>query len=523
MNRCLLACGWLGLCFAPLAAPGQPERPNVVLIMADDMGFSDIGCYGSEIPTPELDRLALEGLRFSQFYNTGRCCPTRASLLTGLYPHQTGLGHMTKDHGLPAYRGYLNERCVTIAEALEPAGYRSYMVGKWHVGSERGHWPTDRGFDRFYGSNTSTGHYFGLNEDQHDRRLLLDDREVEPGEDWYATDAYTGHALRFIDEHDAEAGPFFLYVAYTAPHWPLHAKAEDIARHRGRYDEGWDALRRARFERLRELGLLGEEARLSPRDPEVPAWEEAPDREVLVQLMEVYAAMIDCMDRNIGRLIDKLESRGMAENTLVLFLSDNGGCAEGGLDGFRGGEKGATIGSPQSYDSCGIGWSNASNTPFRLHKKWVHEGGIATPLIAWWPQGIARAGEVERQPRHVIDVMATVLDLAGARYPERREGREITPLEGKSLRALFEGEPGAGHEALFFEHEGNRAVREGDWKLVADGIDGGWELYDLAKDRCELEDLAGEEPERVETMAARWEAWAKRTGVVPFPEARSWR
>ena len=488
-----------------------PARPNVVVIMADDLGFSDIGCYGSEIATPHLDRLAADGLRFTQFYNAGRCCPTRAALLTGLYSHQAGVGHMVQDRGLPGYQGYLNDRCVTVAEALRPAGYATFLAGKWHVGEDRPHWPCDRGFDRSYALVSGGTNYFRLDPG---RKLARDDQLIEPDDGWYVTDAISDHAATFIAEHDPQQGPFFLYVAYTAPHWPLHALPEDIARYRERYREGWDALRRERRQQMIELGLIDAQWPLAPRDRAAPAWEELSpaDQDAYALKMAVYAAQIDRMDQGIGRIVDQLRQRGVEEETLIMFLADNGGCAE---DIDRG-APGVPPGEADSFLSYGLPWANASNTPFRRFKHFVHEGGIASPLIVRWP-GVVPPGAIAHEPAHVIDVMATCLDVSGAEYPTIRNGQPIPPLEGKSLRPNFAEGPRVGHDAIYWEHEGNRAVRQGDWKLVS-RFPGDWELYDLRTDRTELNDLAEQHPEKVAELKALYEAWAARCGVLPWDQ-----
>ena len=499
------------------AAQGSPgRRPNIILILADDMGFSDLGCYGGEIQTPNLDGLAKRGLRFTQFYNTARCCPARASLLTGLYPHQAGVGHMVENKGVPAYQGYLNERCTTLAEVLRPAGYTTLMTGKWHVGEKRPHWPSDRGFEHYYGLISGASNYWRLDPGQ---QMARDNEPTQPeGERFYMTDAFTDNALRFLDAYGRDpSNPFFLYMAYTAPHWPLHAWPEDIAKYTGRYMSGWDALREDRRRRQIEMGLVDKRWPLTPRDSKAPAWNEVKDQEARDLKMAVYAAQIDNMDQNIGRILRKLQDLGIDENTLILFLSDNGGCAEE----VNRGKPGVPPGPADSFLSYGLPWANASNTPFRLYKHWVHEGGIATPLIAHWPAGLKRQGEFERQPGHLIDIMATCCDVAGARYPTEVEGRSITPLEGRSLVPAFEGKP-IQRDALYWEHEGNRAVRVGKWKLVS-RHPGGWELYDLDADRTELNNLAAKEPERIREMTALWDAWAKRCGVVmpdEFPKKK---
>ncbi|MFN4258282.1 MAG: arylsulfatase [Gemmataceae bacterium] len=498
---------WSGGWSPALAA----ERPNIIVIMADDMGFSDLGCYGAEIQTPHLDRLAAGGLRFTQFYNTARCCPTRAALLTGLYQHQAGIGHMVGNYGIPAYQGYLNDRCVTIAEVLKPAGYRTLMAGKWHVGENRPHWPTDRGFDRYFGLISGASNYFRLDAD---RKMALDDQPyTPPDDDFYMTNAFTDYALKFLAETRQQNQPFFLYVSYTAPHWPLHALPEDIAKYRGKYKEGWDVLRQQRHQRMVKMGLVDAKWPLTPRDPQAPAWDKVKDAEMRDLKMAVYAAQIDNMDQNIGRIQAKLKELNIENNTLILFLADNGGCAEE----INRGKPGVPPGPADSFLSYGLPWANASNTPFRLYKHWVHEGGIATPLIAYWPEVITKGGGLTHQPGHVIDIMATCLDVTGAEYPKTFKDKPITPLEGKSLLPILQGKQRAGHEAIFWEHEGNRAVRQGKWKLVARHRQP-WELYDLNADRTEMNNLAAKHPEKVQEMASLYDQWAQRAGVVPFDQ-----
>jgi len=492
---------------ARAAAPAK--RPNIVIIMADDMGFSDLGCFGSEIRTPNLDRMAQRGIRFTQFYNTARCCPTRAALLTGLYQHQAGVGHMVSDRGYPAYQGYLNNRCVTIAEALRPAGYRTLMAGKWHVGEDRPHWPTDRGFEKYFGLISGGSNYFRLDKG---RKMAMDDKPYEPAPDsFYMTDAFTDHAIRFVDDYGRGDKPFFLYLAYTAPHWPLHALPGDIEKYRGKYMQGWDKLRLERHRRMIDMGLVDKRWPLTPRDSQAPAWEDFQDKKDADLRMAVYAAQIDRMDQNIGRLMAKIREIGAEDNTLVFFLSDNGGCAEI----IDRGTPGVPAGPADSFLSYGLPWANASNTPFRLYKHWVHEGGIATPLIACWPASINKPGSITSQPGHLVDFMATCLDVAGAEYPKTHNGNPITPLEGQSLLPILRGGQRRGHEAIYWEHEGNRAVRQGNWKLVS-RHPGNWELYDLAADRTEMNNLAAKNPAKVKELTGLYEVWAQRAGVVPW-------
>ncbi|TDD72594.1 arylsulfatase [Jiangella aurantiaca] len=522
---------------------GAVERPpNVVLILADDLGFSDLGCYGSEIRTPNLDRLARSGVRFTQMYNAARCCPSRASLLTGLYAHQAGVGHMTDDLGAPSYRGYLNRSCVTIAEALRARGYTTLMSGKWHVGGgydilNPDRWrpgdathptPRQRGFDRFYGIVAGAGSYF------YPRTLMRDDEFVPlEDSDFYLTDAISDHAVQMLEEAASDK-PFFLHVTYTAPHWPLHASDEDIAGYEGTYRKGWDAIRAARHEELKGLGLIDPAWDISPRDASSPPWDDAPDQDWEDLRMATYAAQVECMDRGIGRILTSLRRLGVEENTLVMFASDNGGCAEflaedtgtgerfrydtDPLDGRRmrvGNIAGLRPGPADTFMSYGRSWANVSNSPFRSFKRWVHEGGISTPFIASWP-GRVDVPAITHEPAHFVDVFATCLDAAGARYPAENDGHAVTPLEGESFLPLLAGGEWSRQQPIFFEHEGNRAVRIGPWKLVSE-FGGGWELYDMIDDRTELHDVSGRCVPRVEAMAARYGQWAERCGV------RAWR
>jgi arylsulfatase len=514
LSSLLLACA-AGL--LPLAgATGAATKPNIIVILADDMGFSDIGCYGSEIPTPNIDRLAAGGLRFTQFYNTGRCCPTRASLLTGLYPHQTGVGHMVNDQGLPGYRGHLNESCVTLAEVLQGAGYFTAMTGKWHVGQAAGVVPWKRGFERnltapaggFYQPGSARAQLF-LNGEQ----IANDDARLP--KNWYSTDLWTDFGLKFIDEARAARKPFFLYLAHNAPHFPLQAPAEDIAKFRGRYKQGWDKLRAERYARQKQLGLIDPAWAISPRANTVQAWDalSAAEQDRFDHLMAVYAACVSHLDQSVGRLVEGLRQRDALENTVILFLSDNGGNAESGPDG-------RSEGVPTEATSnwfCGESWANLENTPFRRYKHFNHEGGVATPLIVHWPAGIKAKGEFRTQPGHLVDIMATAVDLGGATYPTTFHGRPILPMEGRSLAPAFANQA-IQRDALYWEHEGNAAVRVGDWKLVRFGRNGAWELYDLKKDRTELHDLASSQPAKARELAQKWDAWADRAHVKPYPD-----
>ena len=535
-------------CSTSSQTEGAAKRPNIIVTMADDMGFSDIGCYGGEINTPVLDSLAANGLRFRSFYNYARCCPTRASLVTGLYPHQAGVGHMMSEfrkdgEPIPSYMGNLNKSCVTFAEVLKSAGYTTLMSGKWHVtpaeGSggkvDRSNWPMQRGFDKFFGTIHGAGSFY-------DPASLTRGNEPEdPGPDFYYTTAIGDNASQFIGEalDENPDAPFFLYMPFTSPHWPLHAPEEAIAKYKGRYDMGWDALREERLQRMREMGVLDKTAGMSDRDPSQVPWEEAPDKEWQARRMEVYAAQIELMDEAIGQVVDTLQERGELDNTLILFLADNGGCAEEARETWKAlhiptetyaGEPVAVGNNPEimpgaeeDYQSYGIPWANVSNTPFRYYKHYVHEGGIASPLVACWPAGITSKGGWTDHVGHLIDIMATCVDVGGATYPETYGGNAIQPMEGTSLSPVFTGDSAKGHpEGLYWEHEGNRAVRSGNWKLVSkwsEPEDGRWELYDLEQDRSELNDLAAEMPDKVAELVGMWDAWAERVGVI---EWRSW-
>lgn len=494
------------------------EKPNIIIILADDMGWSDLGCYGSEIETPHLDALAQDGLRFTNFYNAARCCPTRASLLTGLYPHQAGVGHMVDARPFPGYEGKLNRSSATLAEVLKPAGYATLMTGKWHVGSGAGHEPLDRGFDRFWGTPTGGGVYFKEALKVRPDREFKNGREtIDPPDDLYVTDDFTDRALEFVEEAvTGKKKPFFLYLAHIAPHWPLQAKPEDIAKYKGRYDTGWDPVREKRFTRQKELGVIPAHATLPPRDERAKAWEDMPEanRKDLARRMEVYAAQVDSIDQNLGKLVAKLKELGQFDNTLILFLSDNGCSSEPGPGGFSRGKKGAPIGSPESYDSAGLEWANACNTPFRKFKIATHEGGIATPFIAHWPKGISAKGELRAQPAHLIDIMPTLAEIAAAEYPEEAAGEKILPMEGTSLLPVFAADTAKPRD-LFWEHQGNKAARRGHWKIVTRAKEP-WQLYDLKSDPTETTDLAEKEPEKTAELAALWQAWADRCNVMEF-------
>jgi arylsulfatase A-like enzyme len=536
-----------------------PTRPNVVVILSDDVGFSDIGCYGSEIETPNLDALAKNGLRFTQFYNTARCCPTRASLLTGRYPHQAGVGHMMEDRGHEGYRGRLNNNSPTIPEVLKTAGYRSYGVGKWHVTpahtakslanpTNQAQWPLRRGFDRFYGTVHGAGSFWDPSSLLRDDRLITiaNDTEYQPAEYFY-TDAIADHAVKFVRDHQRSDAtkPFFLYVAFTAAHWPLHARESDIDKYKGRYDQGYEAIRAARWKKQQDLGLV--KKKWGHAEP-AQDWNTVTNKAFETRCMEVYAAQLDAMDQAIGRIVTELKSQNKLDNTLIFYMQDNGGCAEpmgrgtnftaradkptldpmpkdaqqyGSVpkqtrDGWpvRQGY-GVMPGGPDTYIAYGRGWANVSNTPFREYKHWVHEGGIAAPLIAHWPAGIPRSrrNELESQPAHLIDIMATIIELSGADYTKVADNNQHP--EGTSLVSTFRDKNLRRQKPIFWEHEGNRALRDGKWKIVSKE-NKPWELYNMENDRTEQNDLAARHPKRVQQMSALWQSEAARLNVLPL-------
>ncbi|MGI9464619.1 MAG: arylsulfatase [Aestuariivirgaceae bacterium] len=520
----------------------MPDRkPNIILILADDMGFADIGCLGSEIRTPHIDAMAATGATLTSMYNCARCCPTRASLLTGLYPHKAGIGHMGLNFGTPAYQGHLRNDSITIAEALKPAGYRTLMSGKWHVGGEFDarevdNWrpgdvehptPRQRGFDHFYGILDGACSFFSPHYVMRD-----DDRIEVSANDFHLTDAISDKAVEMIGDAVTGEQPFFLYLAYTAPHWPLHAHDEDIAKYDGVYSKGWDACRSARHEEMNARGLLQCPWDISPRDRSAPAWSDIKSRDWEAARMAVYAAMVDRMDQGIGRVLSALRRHAIDDDTIVMFLSDNGGCAEfmaedgwaqfypeHNLDGSRvtyGNLPSLRPGGKQTFMSYDLPWANVSNAPFRLFKHWVHEGGISTPLIVGWPKRI-KEPIIAHAASHVVDIMPTLLEAAGAGYPSDYGGHELQSLDGESQMPLLDGTDWQRQQPIYWEHEGNSAMRLGRWKLVRQhGSD--WELYDMELDRTELNDLVHKNSELVASLKYQYQAWADTVGVRDWHE-----
>lgn len=520
----------------------MPKRPNIILILADDLGFADLGCTGSEIQTPNIDKLATDGVLLTQMYNCARCCPTRASLLTGLYPHSAGIGHMGADLGTPSYQGFLRDDSATIAEHLKAAGYQTFMTGKWHVtrdcdalnaeswqvGSKGYPTPCQRGFDRFYGILDGVTHFFSPHFLMQD-----DDRVTDFSDDFYFTDAITDKAIAMVEKAVKNEDPFFLYLAHTAPHWPLHARPDDIAKYDGLYSKGWDATRTARHESMNAMNLFQTNWSISPRDNEVHAWEDEKNRDWEARKMATYAAMVDRMDQQIGRLVQTLKALGQLDDTLILFLSDNGGCAEfmaedgwakffpdktqDGRKILMGNRPDVMPGDALTYQSYDKPWANVSNAPFRLFKHFTHEGGISTPLVAHWPNGLTPQAP-RHEPCHVADILPTILEATGSRYLNQVGETQIQPAQGESFLTLLRGENWLRERPIFFEHEGNCAVRMGRFKLVRQHLQD-WELYDMEQDRTELHDLAGRIGHLERDLTSQYVHWAETQGVLDWSQA----
>lgn len=527
----------------PVVASAQAEdrRPNIMVIMVDDMGYSDLGCFGGEIHTPNLDGLANNGMRFTQFFNAGRSCPSRAALMTGLYAQQAGIMAMGQS---------LNTECVTIPEVLKTAGYHTAMTGKWHLSLTQGignnadqmawlshqntfnnrpfapieTYPCNRGFDEHWGTIWGVVNHFDPFSLVHNEEPIYTDAIPS---DFYSTDFITDKTIVLIDDLSAKEEPFFMYVAYNAPHWPLHAKPEDIKKYDGMYDEGWDVMREKRYARMVELGLISPEQTPVSRNESGRLWENETDKEFQAANMEVHAAMIDCVDQGVGRIIQKLKETGEYDNTIIIFSSDNGASSENyGIGEFdrhdrtRDGQMvthdSRTPGDQLSYNYLGTGWAGAINTPFRYWKAESFHGGIAAPTIVHWPAGMKSGkGSIVNEPCHFIDIMPTCIALAGAEYPSTYNGHSIKPLaaEGRSLLPLISGEgEWNGERTLFWEHENGRAVRVGNWKMTS-LRNGGWQLFDLSTDYSETNNVAAEHPDKVREMKTLWNNWAKSVGL----------
>lgn len=527
----------------PLAAQ-QNQQPNVLVILADDLGFSDLGCFGGEIKTPNLDKLGNQGVRYTQMYNSARSCPSRACILTGLYPHQVGVGEMIgggqKKQWPIGYSGFRDDNNMTIAEVFKENGYYTAMSGKWHLGNNPG--PFKRGFQDYYGL---VGGFTTFWDQTHYTRLPNPEtvRQYPEGE-FYATNAITDYAVEFVDNAKNNNEPFFMYLAYNAPHFPLHAPKEKTDEYMETYLRGWDVLREERDARIRELGLLQNNPEMSPRGittgqtftpevGEIPAWDAltSDQQKDLARRMAIYAAMVDIMDENIGRLLAQLEANGQLDNTLIMFMSDNGACAEWHEFGFdyrtgveyhtHVGDELDQMGLPGTYHHYGTGWANLCNTPLRLYKHYAHEGGISTPGIMWWGDKVKNKGAIDYQPCHFTDIMATCLDAANIKYPKEYKDRELLPLEGVSILPMLTGDK-IKARPIFAEHEGNRMVRIGDWKLVGSQFDGlEWQLYNIYYDRTEQHDLADKYPDRVKQMAEVYFEWADRSNVLPYAQMRN--
>jgi len=500
------------------------QKPNIIIILADDLGFSDIGAYGGDINTPNIDQLAKEGLRYKQFYNASRCCPTRASLMTGLYPHQAGMGWMAAANlgTTPAYQDNLNKECVTIAEVLKTSGYGTYMTGKWHLTNERKidglvteSWPKQRGFDRYFGIIPGGANYFTP-------VIYSDNTSYKAPENFYLTHAITDSSVQFIDHHFAGSNnPMFMYVAYTAPHWPLHALQKDIDKYKNKYKTGWDKLRQQRFAKQKQIGLFSTAVSMWPRDSVVPAWDDLPadKQNEMAMRMAIYAAQIDAMDQGIGKIVAKLKQKNQLDNTLIFFISDNGACAEF----ISSGKSKEVDGTEETFESYRINWANVGSTPFQQYKHYTHEGGIATPLIVHWPAGISKNldNKFVSEYGHVSDIMATCIEVGKAKYPTKFNGHTITPLQGKSLVPHFTGKTN-NRGIIYWEHEANIAMRDGKWKLVAKTDQGKQldkkhlELYDMEADPSEMNDLSDKFPSRVNSMYNSWMKWARSINAFPL-------
>ncbi len=521
--------GILSILFLVCSAVKSPERinnsskkdnkPNIIIILADDMGFSDIGCYGSEIPTPNLDKLAYEGLRMTNFYNAGRCCPSRASLLTGLYPHQAGFGDMLQNKGTYAYQGYLSDSSVTIAQLLKQAGYHTITSGKWHVGTLQSALAHNRGFDKSFCMLNNGSSYFKNGPLYNDGRtvtFMQNGQVVNRDTNYYLTQHFTDFAIEAIEAHKNNNNPFFLYLAYTAPHWPIQALEEDIRLFRGKYIIGWDTIRERRLKKQIKEKILDKTIKLSSRHNKIPQWTTLPesDRNLWDQRMAIYAAMIYRMDKGIGEILQKLREIDQDKNTLIIFLSDNGGSGDEVQKDNLIIQRNGVPGTGVYIDSYQKNWGNVSNTPFSLFKKNMHEGGISTPFIAYFP-GVIKPGQINHSTGHIINILPTCIELAKIKYPQTFNGIRLKQLEGKSMINIFKGAT-SGNDTLYWEHEGNKAIRVDNWKLVYELEQNEWELYDLQTDRSETSNLSNKYSDKVKQLKATHDEWCSKVGVVDW-------
>ncbi len=517
-----ICCGTMAVFIQPVPAKNPQKAPNIIVILADDMGFSDLGCYGSEILTPNIDSLANNGIRFANFYNGARSCPSRASLLTGLYAHKAGMGDMVysgmNKKGLPAYQNHLSNNTITIAELLKQKDYHTFMSGKWHLGDSLPNWPANRGFDRYFGLISGASNYFDISTPANagtKRVLATGNTEIESTpEGFYITKAITDSAINMINSVRDEK-PFFLYLSYTAPHWPLQAEAEDIAKFKGFYDNGWDEIRHKRLEKLNTTGLFSEKLVLSERNETVPEWNICADKPTAIRKMEVYAAMIYRMDAEIGKLLRELKSKGLDKNTIIFFMSDNGACEEHGTFGFDRMKNNSEIGTEKSFVSYGASWANVCNTPFRYFKEKTYEGGIRNPAIVYWPALANRKSSVVEKQTHLMDILPTITEITGAKYPDKYNGHNIPKMDGISFLADLKGQNGKKHRFLAWEHEGNKAIIMGDFKCVKHR-NGNWEMYNLKNDKTETINIIENNKKRFNKMMGMYANWEKSNGVVEF-------
>ncbi len=495
------------------------QRPNIIIILADDLGFSDIGCYGSEIPTPNLDKLAYGGLRLTNFYNSGRCCPSRASLLTGLYPHQAGIGDMLLNKGTYGYQGYLSDSCVTIAQLLKQAGYHTITSGKWHVGTSQSALAHNRGFDKSFCMLNNGSSYFKNGPLYNDGRtvtFMQNGQVINRDTTYYLTQNITDFAIDAIEAQKNNKNPFFLYLTYTAPHWPIQALEEDIQLFRGKYLVGWDTIRERRFKKQIIEKILDKTVILSSRYNKVPEWTNVPegDRNLWDQRMAIYSAMIYRMDKGIGEILQKLQQIGEEKNTLIIFLSDNGGSGDEVQKDNLVIQRNGIRGTGDYIDSYQKNWGNVSNTPFSLFKKNMHEGGISTPFIAYYP-GVIKPGQINHSTGHIINILPTCIELAKIKYPQSFNGKLLKQPEGKSMTNIFKGAT-SGNDTLYWEHEGNKAIRAANWKLVYELNQNEWELYDLNSDRSETNNISNKYPDKVKQLKAAHDKWCTKVGVADW-------